>query len=189
MEFSRPRKRRRPPEPGAPPATRAAIAPDQGRVICVFGPPGAGTSTVVRCLVEASATRIAIVTPDFGDLEEQVRSALATAGVVIVDGFPHCGLTERNSPMGPVAVQYLYDRRLVFPHSGAIVRVAVDPELLIFQKRAGVQIVRSWFDGLPVLEAQIRTLSMPYFIIHNEHGEEGLAQAVGDLARRASINR
>jgi hypothetical protein len=199
VEFSRPRKRRKRaaapvvsaqpiqvPGPGRY-AGRAAVEPTRGRVLAVFGPPGAGTSTILRCLAESAKTPIAVVSPDFGDLEEQVRAA-AGASVVFVDGFPHTGFSDGDGkPAGPRAVQYLFDRRLIFPGSGAIVRVTIDPELLVRSRRATEEGIKTWFRGLPHVEEAIRGLSLPYFNIHNEPGEDGLFQAVQDLAGRAGI--
>ena len=169
--------------------TRAAVLPDRGRVVAVFGPPGVGTSTVIRCLAEASTLNTTVVHPDFGDLDEQVRRAGTGLDAVFVDGFPSLGLTPDDQPNGPAAIQYLFDRRLIFPGSGAVIRVACDPELTIRLGRATHEGTRAWYRQLPALEERIRLLSLPYFVIHNEPGESGLAQAVGDLARRASISR
>lgn len=203
-EFSRPRRRRGPPTVShlppnarqegphattiAPPQRGAAIAPETGRVVCVFGPPGAGTSTIIRCLAGATHLRAAVINPDFEDVAEQVRKQ--AADVVFVDGYPHCGLAlDAKTPAGPRAVQYLYDNRLVYPGSGAVIRVAVDPELLVHLRRATRGGVHRWYEGLTAVEARVHELNLPYYLIHNELGEEGLAQAVGDLARRASVQR
>jgi hypothetical protein len=143
---------------------------------------------VIQCLADACETRTAIVQPDFGDLEEQIRTAAQGVELVFVDGYPQGVIDEQGRPFGPDCVQYLYDRRLVFPGSGGIVRVMGDPEFGLIRRRASRGGIDRWFDVLPHIEERIRLLNMPYFVIHNEPGEHGLVQAVGDLARRASIN-
>lgn len=197
MSFSRPRVRRKPPQPtvsASPlqanmsiPMGRGAAAPDPGRVICLFGPPGSGVTTILRILTEAASARTALLKPDFGVLRDQVRGIVAEA--VFVDGFPKCGKKPNLEPSGPDEIQYLYDNRIVYPGSGAVVRVNVDPELLIRSGRATSGGIEAWFAGLPALESHIRVLNLPYFSIHNEPGEEGLTQAVADLARRSSVLR
>jgi energy-coupling factor transporter ATP-binding protein EcfA2 len=196
--FSRPRHRRRiqpivsptPPQAQMPQGSgpRASVQ-ERGRIIGVFGPPGSGVSTMLRVLAGASSLHTAVVAPDFDDLEPQVRQAAQTSEVVLLDGYPPVGVAQNGQPAGPRAVQYLYDRRLIFPGSGALVRVQVDPELILRAGRATEAGIHAWFAGLTALESHIRTLGLPYFVVHNEPGEEGLTQAVGDLARRASIAR
>lgn len=190
-EFSRPRHRRpptvsaHPPQRSRPePAGRSIIAGEHGRVVAVFGPPGVGVSTILRCLGEAAGVRV--LQPDYDDLADQAK-AQEGAEVLLIDGYPHAGLNEHDEPAGPRAIQYLYDRRLVTAGSGAIVRVMSDPEVLIQKGRTTLEGYRAWVRGLPPLEARMRLLDMPHFAIHNEEGEEGLLKAVEDLAARLQL--
>ncbi len=166
---------------------RSAMEAERGRLVCVFGPPGAGCSTLIDVLARACETRTAILRPESGDLEEQVRAI--RADVVFLDGYPYCHRDEKGIINGPEAVQYLYDRRLIFPGFGGLVRVAADPELSVRQGRATAGGIHAWFGALPAVEERVRLLNMPYFVVHNEPGPEGLETAVGELARRASIQR
>jgi energy-coupling factor transporter ATP-binding protein EcfA2 len=168
---------------------RASIEAERGRLVCVFGPPGCGVTSIIECLNDAFVgTRTAILKPDFGDLEQQARGIRAE--VLFVDGYPHCGKADdRGNFFGPEAVQYLYDKRLVFPGFGALVRVMNDPEILIRRGSATPAGVEAFYQGLPATEERIRLLNLPYFVIHNEPNEEGLLKAVLDLAKRASISR
>lgn len=201
--YANPRRRKQRPQPGQgqgpivapePPLPRrgyadprAAAEPTRGRVVAVFGPPGSGVSTLVRCLCDAAETRTAVLQPGEGDLEDEVRRL--RADVIFLDGFPPCKRGADGLITGPDAIQYLYDRRLVFPGYGAVVRVAFDPELSIRQGRATPGGVHAWFAGLSATEQHIRMLGLPYFVVHNEPGERGLEMAVGELARRASVLR
>lgn len=170
-----------------PGVDRTAVASERGRVVCVFGPPGAGCSTLIDAVTGASEMRTAVLRPGDGDLEDQVRAIRAE--VIFIDGYPYCQQDERGRDLGVDAVQYLYDRRLVFPGCGGLIRVAVDPELSVRRGSATFAGIDRWFAGLPALEAHIRLLGLPYFVIHNEPGEQGATTAACQLARRASVQR
>jgi hypothetical protein len=156
--------------------SKVAASPTPGRVIAVFGPPGAGTSTIIQCLADVSELRTAVLRPDFGTLSDQIDDIRRTAAAAIfIDGFP-------NSAEG---VQYLHDNRFVCAGEGAIVRVQVDPELVVQRKSASLEGITAWNNKLAEIEDRIRVLNMPYFMIHNDD----LEQAVIDLTRRANVTQ
>jgi hypothetical protein len=155
---------------------RAAAAETEGRLICLFGPPGSGVSTIARILHDASELKTAVLEPDFDDFVDQVALLRRTgAQVIFVDGFP-------KSEEG---VQYLWDNRLVHAGEGAIVQVMTDPELILHRRTATMGGIEAWYEQLGSIEEFIRRYDMPYFTIHNDD----LENAVGDLARRASVTR
>jgi len=171
-----------------PGSQRRHVTAEHGRIISVFGPPGAGSSAICNCIKQAfTSTRIAALTPDFGDLEAQIRAQRAE--VTLLDGYPNNGTTNNGGSFGAEQVQYLYDRRLIFPGSGALVRVMIDAELLLWNRRASRQGIERWQGNLQSTEQRIRQLDLPYYVVHNEPGERGLIQAVMDLAQRASIRQ
>lgn len=200
MAYSRPRRRRGQPPivsarpPNAParaetpaPVSRRSAQATPGRVIAVFGPPGGGVSTILEILAQSTLTLTPLIRPDFGDLEEQVRGARGEA--IFIDGAPVLGRYENGEVSGPDSVQYLYDRRLVFPGQGALVRVICDPEVCRQQGGATPAALETWFANLSDVERRIQMLDMPYFVIHNQPGDEGLTFAVGDLCQRAGVTR
>lgn len=104
-----PRRRR---APFAPMAQQESSEAPQPRskpdfvAVCLFGPPRAGVTTV--CRVINGASRVAAsLTPDFGDLSEQVLKVAESTGrhVVIIDGVP----------LSADAFQGLWDMRLATP--------------------------------------------------------------------------
>lgn len=161
----------------------AQVAPTRGRVIALFGPPKSGVSTLLRVLQECAQTPIAVLRPGMDGFADEVRQAAQSVEAVFLDGFPFIadGAAE--------TAQWLYDERLIFPGSGALVRVAVEPNALTQERKASADGVRGWFRHLDAFERHARVLQLPYFTIHNESGEDGLAQAVSDLARRARVTR
>lgn len=174
--FSRPRQRRQ------------VISQQRDRqVVCVFGPPGSGVSTILRTLVECTRDDIDVVVPEFGELADQVQKS--GARVVFVDGYPHCGLKPDNvTSAAGSAVQYLYDKRLVYPGSGKIVRVYAPAEAILRHRRASADGFRLFNERVSELERVVRLL-MPgeYRAVHNEDGEDGLAVAVHSLAKHAGL--
>lgn len=151
----------------------AGVAPEPGRVVAVWGPPRCGASLLADS-VAGAAQRAAVVRASFdADLDAAVRSA--SADLVILD-----------MPMTPDRVQYLWDRRLVYPGSGALVRV-IASERDCRERGAHPEAVNLWWRELPKVEARIRELSMPYFCVHHEPGEDGAVQAAFALARRAGL--
>jgi hypothetical protein len=139
----------------------------------------------LEVLKESSQAAVAVIRPGWSDLEDDIRTAAATHDVVFIDGYPPHGVEEN----GTDTVQWLYDSRIVFPGSGAVIRVSVEPVILCDTRQASADAVGAWYSRLPSLESRIRLLDLPYYTIHNEPGEEGLVQGAADLARRAGLKR
>lgn len=179
------------PRTAAPQDPRGRVAQTAGRTIAVFGAPGSGVSTILRCLRDASNARLAVLAPGYEPLDEMVRIASQNDGAeaVFLDGFPTVGRRPDNSPFGAESAQFLYDRRLVYTGMGAIVRVDVDPDLLVAHGRATRGGVEAYLAGLPELDRRAQMLGLPYFVIHNEPGAQGLENAVATLAMRAGVDR
>lgn len=144
---------------------------------------------MLRILADAVTTSLKVIIPNFDDLAARCQAVDGDIEAVLIDGFPHTGRFEDGAPFGPACVQYLYDRHLVYPSSGAIVRVEADPNRLIAQSRTTGPAVQQYRAGLEPLEERIRLLGLhnQYFTVHNEEGADGLIQAVSDLAQRARL--
>jgi len=154
--------------------TRGTSA-EKGRVIALFGPPGAGLTALAHVIRDASNLDIAVLR----DTEEQALPERADfarmlgAAVVIMDGFPSF----------PEDIKKLYDARLVYPGSGAVVRVVTDPELCVRRGYKTPDEVLAFNKRLPLIEEAIRGFNLPYYVVHNDD----LEQAALDLAKRAQI--
>lgn len=179
--FAAPRRRAGRPKRGA-----------ETRVWCVFGAPGAGSSTVCRLVAEASEREVTVLAPTFGDLHEQLQVALARGPeVILVDGYPSAGYEDhperpgsRGPPAGPAQLSYLYDRRVLSPGRGGLVHLEAPATALVQHRRASRGGLEAFLDALPALEDRARLLGLDWAVVHNEVGEEGLVAAVVDLARR-----
>ena len=159
-------------------------------VTAVFGPPQAGTSTLIKALAESLLSPIHVIQPSWGDLEETVHAA-PPHHTIFVDGFP----------MSAEGVRYLHDHNLVYRGHGMIVLVRIDPEVLA--KRSGEQAglaASKWYEGvpdlaagperthgLPDIENAIRMFSLPYCTIHNTSGPDGFARAACALGNYAGL--
>lgn len=176
-------------------ATRKRAREGDGKVWCVFGAPGSGVSTLVRLVAEATDRNVVVVAPTFGDLYEQFLVARAKLpDVILVDGYPTAGFEDaaegphaRGPAVGPAQVSYLYDRRLLWPNNGGLIRVDASATRLVAGQRATRGGIASYLDGLGDLEARVRLLGLDYAVVHNEHGREGLVAATLDLARKVQL--
>lgn len=138
---------------------------EPGRCFAFFGPAGCGAGTILRALHEESETKTAFVEAGDAILSKVETARKNSAEVVLLDGLP----------VGENDVQWLYDERLVAPGwGGGIIRVdrhaVVDHE---FSAR------------LVAIEARIRDLSMPYFVVRNDDPE----RAAVDIACRIGLWR
>jgi hypothetical protein len=143
---------------------RAAEAFTHGRVFAVFGPPGAGVTTLVRSLLAESTAASGIMWAD--DIE--ARRKTTNAEVFFLDGYPK---TVDD-------VQRLYDDRWTAPgFGGAIVRV----ERAALPRAAHA----AFWRALDAVEARIFFLGIPYFVLHNDVP----TRAVIELAGRTGLWR
>lgn len=146
------------------------------KAVCVFGPPSSGVSSLLQVLADSSETNVVIVEPgDVKVLDAVERAWRDGAKHVLVDGVPRSA----------AAVQDLVDSRLVWPGNGAIIRVAA-PRPFGPATEGGWRLFN---EELPNIEKRIRLLSAPYFTVQNTKGDDGLAAAVAELARRAGIRK
>lgn len=157
---------------------RISSANDVNRVVVVFGLPLSGTTSSIKCLMEASETPTALVLGlDEAEIRQHLRDGIK---VVFVDDFEP---TVEN-------VQELNDTRLVSPAGGVLVRMwSSDEDILARAEVLGRDDVTPDYlaelrhDLLPV-EDRIRELSQNFYTIPN-----GLnfAETVANLARRSGL--
>lgn len=171
-----PKRRKRPgqgPRVGGPFA-QAPAAAATGHVVVVFGGPKSGVSQALQVLHEESRTQTVLLDGRDEDWMDHAEAAVAQGAIVLVDAAK------------PDA-QALYDRGLVIPGSGALVRMWTSKEEA--QRRAGEEDVSEAVDAfvqeVKDLDRHTQILGMPFFMIPNER--YWLDAAIGELARRAGI--
>ena len=150
------------------------------RVMIVFGSPLSGVSEALQVLHEVSRMGTNLVRG--GDWLDAAQQSLDGGNAVtLVDASALCA----------EHVQDAYDRRLVYPGSGALVRLWSSPEEALRRAQAKGRSdvtrdsINDWGKGILGLEDRIHKLSLPYFMVPNEYGR--LDNTIAELARRAGI--
>lgn len=153
------------PPPRARVSREVAESFEPGRAFAIFGPRGAGISTLLRVLHEESETPTALLTLS-PQLEDEVEAERARgAEVLLIDG----------APTSAEDVQRIYDARIIAPGwGGGVIRV---------DRNAVVD--RDFPARLLPIEQRIRDLSLSYFLVHNDDIE----QAAINLASRIGLWR
>lgn len=155
--------------------TKASQSP---RVAVVFGQPLAGTSSAIRCLMDASKTKTALVHGlDEAEIREHLRSGVE---VVFVDDFEPTA----------ASVQFLNDTNLVSPMNGKLVQIWSAPEDIMARgriaKRAEItpEYLLEYRASIEEMEERVNILRTPYHVIYN--GMD-LSATVANLAEVAGI--
>lgn len=146
--------------------------PRKGRCIALFGAPGVGTSTVARCLCDASKSTTAVVVVDDGVSDAtiaEIRDRQRFADVIFID----CVRSADDVKM--LVIEHVVDGA---DRSDRLVQVMGNlrlPEI----------IAAEWHPRRKAIEDAIFTYSLPYHTLHNEPND--LEAAVAELARIARL--
>lgn len=150
------------------------------RVIVVFGSPLSGVTEALQILHEVCRTNTNLVcSTDWLNEAEKSRD----------EG---CPVTLVDASVQDAEVQDAYDRRLVCPGSGALIRLWSSTEEALRRARekgrsdVTADSISEWGKNILGLEDHIHTLNLPYFMVPNEYGH--LANTIAELARHAGIN-
>ena len=150
------------------------------RVIVVFGSPLSGVTEALQVLHEVSRVDTDLVCgEDWLDVAEKSRDS--GRAVTLVDASV-CSADAQSA----------YDRRLVYPGSGALIRLwsSAEEALRRAREKGRSDVTRDtldqWGKNILDLEERIHKLSLPYFMVPNEYGR--LANTVAELAHRAGIS-
>lgn len=151
------------------------------RVIVIFGSPLSGVTEALQILHEVSRTSTNLVCgTDWIDEAEKSRDS-------------GCPVTLVDAPVSLAEAQDAYDRRLVCPGSGALVRLWSSPEEILRRARekgrneVTKENLDKWTQNIQGLENYvIHTLQLPYFMVPNEFGR--LTNTIAELAQRAGIS-
>lgn len=140
------------------PAGRPKAEP--GRVVALFGAPGAGVTTVAKVLVAASNKMVQVFTS-----VDDLKLSSIVGDVRIIDCI-----------LAPDDVKHLVEEHLVDgANQGKIVHV----------QNLDVPTTPEWDRTREAIEQTVQLYSLPYFTVQNTKGD--LEAAVGELARIAQL--
>ena len=152
-------------------AKRPRAKPRRGRCFAVFGPPGAGTTTIIKCLLDCTEADCATVFGLSGDaLVEGVAMAQKAAEVVFIDGIADADDIQLLATGGCIDAS----------NDGAVIQVHATVAMLE-DERLKFSALRT------AIELHINTYSVPYYTIYNER--DRLVTPILDLARRAHLRK
>jgi hypothetical protein len=149
------------------------------KIIVVYGGALSGVSTALKILHEESTTPTCLVEADEDGRWLEDVSDVGEGSVVLVDGTKW--LKSHDN------LQALYDRKLVSPSSGLLVRLWTnDNEVIRRAKEAGREVSPKLESRrCSGLDSHIHKLSMPFTMVPNE--PYSLDQAIKEIALKAGI--
>ena len=161
------------------------VAAPGRRVIVVYGPPGSGVTTCLRCISNATEEPHRVVPYEGPHSLEEIDAALTATDLVFVDvdgGIFH-----------PEDVQDLIEHGFLSSTSGAVIRLRVNPQTIISRLAStsdrsdyiNVKDLEDWTTDSIRMDEWLLYSGLTVFDIPNED----LENAVVSLALRSGLTR